>query len=518
MRKLTTTRRQQKLPDVPLWRGRWLPLLSSVKFSIGRLGRDSSTEHCRIVCPSRFSSHRVSFPSYFVRQQDIDSHLKKMEDYEMIEKVGEGEYKRKQKERSLQWLIYSFVYLLLLISNYHFPISTSGTYGVVYKARSKKTSQIVALKKIRLENEDEGVPSTAIREITLLKELQHPNIVGLEDVIMQENRLLLIFEFLTMDLKKYIDSQKGKNGEGALDPGSVKSYLYQIFEGILFCHQRRIIHRDLKPQNILISKDGVIKLADFGLARAFGIPVRVFTHEVVTLWYRAPEVLLGIQRYTTPIDVWSIGCIFAEMVTGNALFHGDSEIDQLFRIFRSLGTPTDDVWPGVSSLPDYKPSFPSWKNNVLKSLVPGMNEEGLDILQKTLIYDPNKRISAKAAILHPYFDGLDRSTLPSAKFNATTGDQITKGLWSNLSFFMPNYDATNFAIADFCRTLNFCSLLHNMCHQHYLYSFTREILHLTQYWNMHILCIGHNSRNTAFFSVQCVLSLVEFPPWRKRRC
>lgn len=295
----------------------------------------------------------------------------------------------------------------------------TGTYGVVYKARSKKTNQLVALKKIRLENEDEGVPSTAIREITVLKELIHPNVVGLDDVIMQENRLYLVFEFLSMDLKKYIDTQS------PLDKNQIRSYTYQITEGILFCHQRRIIHRDLKPQNLLISKDGVIKLADFGLARAFGIPVRVYTHEVVTLWYRAPEVLLGVQRYATPIDIWSIGCIFAEMVTGNALFHGDSEIDQLFRIFRSLGTPTEESWPGVSTLPDYKATFPNWKNNVLKSLVPGLSDDGLDLLEKMLIYNPNNRISAKAALIHPYFDGLDRKSLPSAKLKSpTSGDQI----------------------------------------------------------------------------------------------
>ncbi|XP_013393481.1 cyclin-dependent kinase 1 isoform X2 [Lingula anatina] len=206
-----------------------------------------------------------------------------------------------------------------------------GTYGVVYKGRNKKNNKTVALKKIRLESEEEGVPSTAIREISLLKELQHPNVVNLEDILMQENKLYLVFEFLSMDLKKYMDSIP--SGQ-YMDKMLVKSYLYQITQGILFCHQRRVLHRDLKPQNLLIDNKGVIKLADFGLARAFGIPVRVYTHEVVTLWYRAPEVLLGSQRYSTPIDVWSIGCIFAEMVTKVPLFRGDSEIDQLFRIFR----------------------------------------------------------------------------------------------------------------------------------------------------------------------------------------
>ena len=169
----------------------------------------------------------------------------------------------------------------------------------------------------------------------------------------------------------------------------------------------------------MIDTKGVIKLADFGLARAFGIPVRVYTHEVVTLWYRAPEVLLGGQRYSTPVDIWSIGCIYAEMVTKKPLFHGDSEIDQLFRIFRTMGTPNEETWPGVSSLPDYKPSFPCWKQNVLKALVPEMDDSGLDLLQKMIIYDPNKRISGKAALLHPYFDNLDTSTLPT---NGMGGD------------------------------------------------------------------------------------------------
>jgi len=286
-----------------------------------------------------------------------------------------------------------------------------GTYGVVFKGRNTKTNEIVAMKKIRLESEDEGVPSTAIREISLLKELQHPNIVCLQDVLMQEAKLYLIFEFLTMDLKKYMDTNIPKDGQ--MDPKLTKSYLYQLLQGILFCHQRRVLHRDMKPQNLLIDKNGCIKIADFGLARAFGIPVRVYTHEVVTLWYRAPEVLLGSPKYSCPVDIWSIGTIYAEMVNRRPLFQGDSEIDQLFRIFRVLRTPTEDVWPGVTQLPDFKASFPSWQSFNLKNSMKKIEPAGLDLLESMLVYDPAKRISAKKALLHPYFDDLDKNSLPA---------------------------------------------------------------------------------------------------------
>ncbi|KAM4600100.1 cyclin-dependent kinase 1 [Fundulus heteroclitus] len=285
-----------------------------------------------------------------------------------------------------------------------------GTYGVVYKGRHKATGQVVAMKKIRLESEEEGVPSTAIREVSLLQELKHPNVVRLMDVLMQESRLYLIFEFLSMDLKKYLDTLP--SGQ-YMDPMQVKSYLYQILEGIFFCHCRRVLHRDLKPQNLLIDNKGVIKLADFGLARAFGVPVRVYTHEVVTLWYRAPEVLLGSPRYSTPVDIWSTGTIFAELATKKPLFHGDSEIDQLFRIFRTLGTPNNDVWPEVEKLPDYKNTFPKWKAGSLSSMVTNLDENGLDLLAKMLTYNPPKRISAREARSHPYFDDLDKSILPA---------------------------------------------------------------------------------------------------------
>jgi len=197
-----------------------------------------------------------------------------------------------------------------------------GAYGVVYQGIDNRSQETIALKKIKLDTQSEGVPSTTIREISVLREIDHPNVVQLKDVVMCPNKMYLIFEYLEMDLKKKIDSLGPGNIFSAAD---VKSYMYQLLSGIAACHKCRIIHRDLKPQNILLGKNNELKIADFGLARAFGIPIRPYTKEVVTLWYRAPELLLGAAEYSTPVDIWSAGCIFAEMVTKRALFDGDND-------------------------------------------------------------------------------------------------------------------------------------------------------------------------------------------------
>jgi cyclin-dependent kinase len=275
-----------------------------------------------------------------------------------------------------------------------------GTYGVVFKAKAKSTGEIVALKRIRLETEDEGIPSTAIREISILKELQDPNIVRLHDVVHTDKKLTLVFEFCDHDLKKFLDAKE------KLDMPTLKSFLYQLLRGIAFCHDRRVLHRDLKPQNLLINKDGELKLADFGLARAFGIPVRSYTHEVVTLWYRAPDVLMGSRKYSTSVDIWSVGCIFGEMITGRPLFPGSSEQDQLVRIFKLLGTPSPESWPGVTELQEYKPDFPVYPRQDLSQVIPDLDASGIELLSHMLQYDPNMRIAAKAAMSHPFFNDL----------------------------------------------------------------------------------------------------------------
>jgi serine/threonine protein kinase len=276
-----------------------------------------------------------------------------------------------------------------------------GTYGIVYKATDKRNGDLVALKCIHLEQEREGIPATSIREISILKELHHPNVVDLREVINAEGKLTLVFEYLDYDLKKFLDMQKAP-----LPEKLVKSYAYQIIAGLCYCHCHRIIHRDMKPQNLLINQVGYIKLADFGLARAFTIPLRAYTHEVVTLWYRAPEVLLGSKLYSVPIDIWSTGCIIAEMMTKKALFPGDSEVDELFSIFRVLGTPTEETFPGVTQLPAFSTTFPKWRPKNLADLLHGISPAGVDLIQKMLQYDPAARISAKAALDHPYFDDL----------------------------------------------------------------------------------------------------------------
>ncbi|KAL0051829.1 hypothetical protein WJX82_002742 [Trebouxia sp. C0006] len=313
-----------------------------------------------------------------------------------------------------------------------------GTYGVVYRARDRNTGVTIALKKIRLEQEEEGVPSTAIREISLLKELQHNNVVRLEDVVHSDKKLYLVFEYLDLDLKKHMDSHpnfganhqlvkvkpvpvactrpsRGKTAANmqhlpnmALTASvTLQYYLYQMLQGIAYCHSHRVLHRDLKPQNLLLDRqNNSLKLADFGLARAFGIPVRAYTHEVVTLWYRAPEILLGAKHYSTPVDVWSLGCIFAEMINMKPLFPGDSEIDELFKIFRVLGTPHEGTWPGVSQFADFKDTFPKWDRLPWRDMVPSLEPLGLDLLSQMLRYEPQKRITARAAVKHPYFSDV----------------------------------------------------------------------------------------------------------------
>ncbi|GBC05884.1 hypothetical protein RclHR1_00650003 [Rhizophagus clarus] len=276
-----------------------------------------------------------------------------------------------------------------------------GTYGVVYKAEEKKTGRVVALKKMRLESQnDEGVPCTAMREIAILKETNNKNVVKLLDTIHADKKLYLVFEYLDMDLKRYMEMTPNQ-----FPAEIIKKLLFQLVSGVHYCHSRRILHRDLKPQNLLIDSNGNLKLADFGLARACSIPMRAYTHEVVTLWYRAPEILLGSPQYSTGVDMWSVGCIFAEILKKVALFKGDSEIDQIFKIFSFLGTPNESLWPGVTNLPNFNVTFPYWAPMPFENIFIELDEKGIDLLDGFLTYEPSCRISAKSALFHPYFEG-----------------------------------------------------------------------------------------------------------------
>ncbi|AES61074.1 putative protein-serine/threonine kinase CMGC-CDK-Pl family [Medicago truncatula] len=290
-----------------------------------------------------------------------------------------------------------------------------GTYGKVYRAREKATGKIVALKKTRLHEDDEGVPPTTLREVSILRMLSRdPHVVRLLDVKQGQNKegktvLYLVFEYMDTDLKKFIRSfrQTGQN----IPPPTIKGLMYQLCKGVAFCHGHGILHRDLKPHNLLMDrKTMMLKIADLGLARAFTVPLKKYTHEILTLWYRAPEVLLGATHYSMAVDMWSVACIFAELVTKTALFPGDSELQQLLHIFRLLGTPNEDVWPGVSKLMNWH-EYPQWGPQSLSKAVPGLEETGVDLLSQMLQYEPSKRLSAKKAMEHPYFDDLDKTYL-----------------------------------------------------------------------------------------------------------
>uniref|UniRef100_A0A8C7GJF2 cyclin-dependent kinase n=1 Tax=Oncorhynchus kisutch TaxID=8019 RepID=A0A8C7GJF2_ONCKI len=288
-----------------------------------------------------------------------------------------------------------------------------GTYATVYKGRSKLTDNLVALKEIRLEHE-EGAPCTAIREVSLLKDLKHANIVTLHDIIHTQKSLTLVFEYLDKDLKQYLE-----DCGNSIHMHNVKLFLFQLLRGLNYCHRRKVLHRDLKPQNLLINDRGELKLADFGLARAKSIPTKTYSNEVVTLWYRPPDILLGSTDYSTQIDMWGVGCIFYEMSTGRPLFPGSTTVPpplpNLHLFVSAPGTPNETSWPGITSNEEFiSYNYPRYRADCLRNHTPRLDNEGVELLSKLLQFEGKKRISAEEAMRHLYFHSLgDRViTLP----------------------------------------------------------------------------------------------------------
>ncbi|KAI0693175.1 kinase-like domain-containing protein [Cerioporus squamosus] len=275
-----------------------------------------------------------------------------------------------------------------------------GTYAVVYRGRELATCRKVGQFK-------DGLDMSAIREVKFLRELKHQNVIELLDVFSSKKNLNLVLEFLDTDLELVI-----KDRSLVFLPADIKSWMAMTFRGLEFCHRNFILHRDLKPNNLLIASDGQLKIADFGLARDFADPGYKMTCQVITRWYRPPELLWGCRYYSTAVDIWSVGCIFAELMLRTPYLPGETDMDQLKTIFRALGTPTEEDWPGHTKLPDYVPvgQFP---RAPLRDLFTAASADCLNLLSKCLIYDPKRRVSAKDALNHPYFFALPYPSHPS---------------------------------------------------------------------------------------------------------
>ncbi|NWI79595.1 CDKL2 protein, partial [Dryoscopus gambensis] len=276
-----------------------------------------------------------------------------------------------------------------------------GSYGVVTKCRNMENGQIVAVKKFLESDDDAAVRKIALREIKLLKQLRHENLVNLLDVCKRKKRWYLVFEFV--DHTVLDDLEASPNG---LDYNRVRKYLFQIMRGIAFCHSHNIIHRDIKPENILVSQSGVVKLCDFGFARPLATSGEVYTDYVATRWYRAPELLVGDSKYGRPVDVWAIGSLITEMLTGEPLFPGDSDIDQLFHITKCLG----NLIPRQQELFYKNPLFAGMKLPEVKELeslekrYPKLPAAALDLAKECLQIDPDKRPSCAELLQGDFFN------------------------------------------------------------------------------------------------------------------
>lgn len=294
-----------------------------------------------------------------------------------------------------------------------------GTYGAVYKARCNKTKRLVAMKKLKLEGECEGFPANSIREVITLLKGRHPNVIEVIEIVFGKklDQIYIVMEYMDRDLKSLMHDMKRP-----FQLAEIKLLMKQLLSAIKHLHDNWIIHRDIKPSNLLINK-GRLKLGDFGLAREYCSPIRGFTNNVVTLWYRAIELLLntGQTKYSTPIDMWSIGCIFGELFTGKPLFPGNTEQEQIELIFRTLGSPNDETWPDYDKIRLYKKlNFSYQPPNDLRNKLSDKNiitKNGLHLWKRLLAYDPgvkppnqenyeekpSHRIKAGDALKHPFF-------------------------------------------------------------------------------------------------------------------
>ncbi|KAL6652485.1 hypothetical protein ACP70R_011410 [Stipagrostis hirtigluma subsp. patula] len=289
-----------------------------------------------------------------------------------------------------------------------------GTYGVVYRARDKKTDEIVALKKVKMEKEREGFPLTSLREINILLSFHHPSIVDVKEVVVGSSldSIFMVMEYMEHDLKGVMETMKQPYSQS-----EVKCLMLQLLEGVKYLHDNWVLHRDLKTSNLLLNNRGELKICDFGLSRQYGSPLKPYTQLVVTL---APELLLGTKEYSTAIDMWSVGCIMAELLAKEPLFNGKTEFEQLDKIFRTLGTPNEKIWPGYAKLPGVKVNFVKQPYNRLRDKFPAasfsgrpiLSEAGFDLLNRLLTYDPDKRISADDALKHKWFSEVP---LPKSK-------------------------------------------------------------------------------------------------------
>lgn len=293
-----------------------------------------------------------------------------------------------------------------------------GSFGEVYKAKNKITNELVAIKKFSKKYHSLE-KCKELREVKSLTKLEHDNIIKLYDVILEENTLYLVFELMDQNLYDLLNSKSMENEDfmgiakrkKGLDERLVKKIIHQTLSGLAYIHKHGYFHRDLKPENILIDKFSQIKLADFGLAREIrSIPP--YTQYVSTRWYRAPECLLESTSYSYPIDIWAVGCICYELLTGDPLFPGSNQKDTLMRINSLLGPPSkgSDI-EKLSRKCDYK--FPSISNNAkieMQNLLPqGVSKEASDFILSVLKWEPSSRPTSAALLMIPYFQGLEVS-------------------------------------------------------------------------------------------------------------